>query len=109
VNKRQKALLVESITIIVITAVAVLAMINLKDWVSRKARRDSGLRRKKGTSLAAERWIRGPTAGWTCRVDERAGISEIVKPTANKKPARNKNTAKVVNPAVNCGVSLRFT
>jgi len=35
VNKRQKALLVESITIIVITAVAVLAMINLKDWVSR--------------------------------------------------------------------------
>ena len=34
-NKRQKALLVESITIIVITAVAVLAMINLKDWVSR--------------------------------------------------------------------------
>ena len=34
-NKRQKALLVESITIIVITAVAVLAMISLKDWVSR--------------------------------------------------------------------------
>ena len=34
-NKRQKALLVESITIIVITAVAVLAMINLKDWGSR--------------------------------------------------------------------------
>jgi hypothetical protein len=35
VNKRQKALLTESIIIIVITAAAVVAMINLKQWVSR--------------------------------------------------------------------------
>ena len=34
-NKRQKALLTESIIIIVITAAAVVAMINLKQWVSR--------------------------------------------------------------------------
>jgi len=35
VNKRQKALLAESIIIIVMTAAAVVAMINLKQWVSR--------------------------------------------------------------------------
>jgi len=35
VNKRQKALLTESIIIIVMTAAAVVAMINLKQWVSR--------------------------------------------------------------------------
>jgi len=35
VNKRQKAILVEFITVIVITAVAVVAMINFKDWVNR--------------------------------------------------------------------------
>ncbi len=34
-NKRQKALLTESIIIIVMTAAAVVAMINLKQWVSR--------------------------------------------------------------------------
>ncbi len=34
-NKRQKALLAESIIIIVMTAAAVVAMINLKQWVSR--------------------------------------------------------------------------
>lgn len=34
-NKRQKALLTESVIIIVITAAAVVAMINLKQWVSR--------------------------------------------------------------------------
>jgi len=34
-NKRQRTLLIESVTIIVITAFAVLAMINLKDWVNR--------------------------------------------------------------------------
>jgi type II secretory pathway pseudopilin PulG len=34
-NKRQKALLTESIIIIVITAAAAVAMINLKQWVSR--------------------------------------------------------------------------
>jgi len=35
VNKRQKAILVKFITVIVITAVAVVAMINFKDWVNR--------------------------------------------------------------------------
>jgi len=34
-NKRQKAILVELITGIVITVVAVIAMINFKDWVNR--------------------------------------------------------------------------
>jgi len=34
-NKRQKAILVEFITVIVITAVAVVAMLNFKDWVNR--------------------------------------------------------------------------
>ena len=34
-NKRQKAILVKFITVIVITAVAVVAMINFKDWVNR--------------------------------------------------------------------------
>ena len=34
-NKRQKALLLESVTIIVITVAAVIAIINLKQWVSR--------------------------------------------------------------------------
>ena len=34
-NKRQKAILVEFIAVIVITAVAVVAMINFKDWVNR--------------------------------------------------------------------------
>ena len=35
VNRRQKAVLVESVTIIAVTAVAVAVMINLKDWVNR--------------------------------------------------------------------------
>jgi len=35
VNKRQKAILVEFITVVVVTAIAVVAMINLKDWVNR--------------------------------------------------------------------------
>ena len=34
-NKRQKAILVEFISVIVITAIAVVAMTNLKDWVNR--------------------------------------------------------------------------
>ncbi|MBA7688577.1 hypothetical protein ES703_97061 [subsurface metagenome] len=34
-NKRQKVILVKFITVIVITAVAVVAMINFKDWVNR--------------------------------------------------------------------------
>lgn len=34
-NKRQKAILVKFITVIVITAVVVVAMINFKDWVNR--------------------------------------------------------------------------
>ena len=34
-NKRQKAILVESIAVIVITAVVVVGMVNLKDWVNR--------------------------------------------------------------------------
>ena len=34
-NKRQKAILVKFITVIVITAVAVVAMVNFKDWVNR--------------------------------------------------------------------------
>ena len=34
-NKRQKAILINFITVIVITAIAVVAMINLKDWVNR--------------------------------------------------------------------------
>ena len=34
-NKRQKALIVEFITVIVITAVAVVSIMHLKDWVSR--------------------------------------------------------------------------
>ncbi|MHC4362377.1 MAG: hypothetical protein ACYSTZ_06085, partial [Planctomycetota bacterium] len=34
-NKRQKAILMEFVVVIVITAVAVLAMINFKDWVNR--------------------------------------------------------------------------
>jgi hypothetical protein len=34
-NKRQRALLIESISIIIITIVAVIAMINLKDYVNR--------------------------------------------------------------------------
>jgi len=34
-NKRQKAILVEFIIVIVITAVAVVAMLNFKDWVNR--------------------------------------------------------------------------
>jgi hypothetical protein len=34
-NKRQKAILVEFVTVIVITAIAVVAMINFKDWVNR--------------------------------------------------------------------------
>jgi hypothetical protein len=34
-NRRQKRLAVESITVIAVTAVAVVAMINLKDWVNR--------------------------------------------------------------------------
>ena len=34
-NKRQKAILVEFISVVVITAIAVVAMINLKDWVNR--------------------------------------------------------------------------
>lgn len=34
-NRRQKALLIESLSIIVITIVAVIAMINLKDYVNR--------------------------------------------------------------------------
>lgn len=34
-NKRQKAILVEFVSVIVITAIAVVAMINLKDWVNR--------------------------------------------------------------------------
>ena len=34
-NKRQKAILVEFITVVVVTAIAVVAMINLKDWVNR--------------------------------------------------------------------------
>jgi hypothetical protein len=34
-NKRQKAILIEFITVIVITAIAVAAMINFKDWVNR--------------------------------------------------------------------------
>ena len=34
-NKRQKAILVKFIIVIVITAVAVVAMINFKDWVNR--------------------------------------------------------------------------
>jgi hypothetical protein len=34
-NKRQKAILVKFITVIVITVVAVAAMINFKDWVNR--------------------------------------------------------------------------
>jgi len=34
-NKRQRAILVDFITVIVITAIAVVAMINFKDWVNR--------------------------------------------------------------------------
>ncbi len=34
-NRRQKRLLTESITVTAITVIAVLAMINLKDWVNR--------------------------------------------------------------------------
>ena len=34
-NKRQKALLVESVTIIMVTAIAVVSMMHLKGWVSR--------------------------------------------------------------------------
>jgi type II secretory pathway pseudopilin PulG len=34
-NKRQKAILIEFITVIVITAIAVGAMVNFKDWVNR--------------------------------------------------------------------------
>jgi len=34
-NKRQKALIVEFITVIVITAVAVVSIMHLKDWISR--------------------------------------------------------------------------
>jgi hypothetical protein len=34
-NRRQKRLAVESITVIAVTTVAVVAMINLKDWVNR--------------------------------------------------------------------------
>jgi len=35
VNRRQKAILIDFVVVITITAVAVLAMINLKDWVNR--------------------------------------------------------------------------
>jgi len=35
VNKRQKAILIDFVVVITITAVAVLAMVNLKDWVNR--------------------------------------------------------------------------
>ena len=34
-NRRQKRLAVESATVIAVTAVAVIAMINLKDWINR--------------------------------------------------------------------------
>lgn len=34
-NRRQKAILAEFVTVIVITAIAVVAMVNFKDWVSR--------------------------------------------------------------------------
>lgn len=34
-NRRQKAILIDFVVVITITAVAVLAMINLKDWVNR--------------------------------------------------------------------------
>jgi len=34
-NKRQKAIVVEFVTVIVITAIAVVVMINFKDWVNR--------------------------------------------------------------------------
>jgi hypothetical protein len=34
-NKRQKAVLIEFITVIIITVIAVIAMINFKDWVNR--------------------------------------------------------------------------
>ncbi|UCG59306.1 MAG: hypothetical protein JSU70_07305 [Phycisphaerales bacterium] len=34
-NRRQKRLVAESVTVIAVTAVAVIAMINLKDWVNR--------------------------------------------------------------------------
>ena len=34
-NKRQKAILIDFVVVITITAVAVLAMVNLKDWVNR--------------------------------------------------------------------------
>ena len=34
-NKRQKAILVKFITVIVITAIAIVAMVNFKDWVNR--------------------------------------------------------------------------
>jgi hypothetical protein len=35
VNRRQKAILIDSVVVITITAIAVLAMVNLKDWVNR--------------------------------------------------------------------------
>jgi hypothetical protein len=35
VNRRQKAILINVISVITITAIAVVAMINLKDWVNR--------------------------------------------------------------------------
>lgn len=34
-NRRQKAILKDIVTVIVVTAIAVVAMINLKDWVNR--------------------------------------------------------------------------
>ena len=34
-NKRQKVILIEFITVMLVTAVAVVAMINVKDWVNR--------------------------------------------------------------------------
>jgi len=34
-NKRQKIILTESVIIILVTAIAVIAMINVKDWVNR--------------------------------------------------------------------------
>ena len=64
-NRRQKAILVEFIAVIAITAIAVVAMINFKDWVNRseamRAMEDLGQEvlkyRKKHGSVPPESYV----------------------------------------------------
>ncbi len=64
-NRRQKAILRDFATVIVITAIAVVAMINFKDWVNRSeamramehVRREVKQYRDKRGSLPSKSWV----------------------------------------------------